>query len=1038
LLILCATTIAHAQSTNATISGVVVDPSGKIIPDARVEIVNDATGVHHSSETNETGIYSVTILPPGEYRVQVSKIGFKTLIKPGIVLNVESAVALNFTLPVGATSESITVEGGASQINTTDGSVSTVIDRDFVENMPLNGRSFQDLLTLSPGVAQVANSQGIGYGVGFSGDIVVNGQRAESNDYSVDGVSANTGSMPSSLGPGAGVSGNLPGLTALGTTQSLVSVDALQEFRSTTSTYSAEYGRSPGGQFSFQTRSGTNALRGSLYDYFRNDALDASNWFNDYYGYPKGKERQNDFGGTVGGPVVLPHLFNGEDRTFFFLSYEGLRLVSPQAAMQVLVPDAALRAQSPAAIQSLLNVFPVANGGSDGLNDGFAYYIESVSYPSHLDNLSIRLDHSFGRRLTLFGRYADSPSETTTYNGAIKDATENHTQTVTLGTTYTLSPRQTNDLRFNFTANDGEANLQSTNLGGATPFQLGNLPGPGGNAFPQKNSEFYVIFTFASDARFELSDLPNAQHQINVTDTHNWTVGRHSFKAGIDWRRLITSLAYWNPVEEVVFEGESQVLQNAAALTVAQTFGTARDEPEYINFSGFIQDEWRPVPRLGLSLGLRWDVNPAPTNADGPAPYTITEVSDLSTTKLAPQGTPLWNTDWRGLAPRFGIAYQLRPGSDRNTVLRAGFGMFYDAGNTEGSLGFSAIGFESSQDYFSASFPLTSAQLTLPAPSAVAPYATGVYGFDPNLKLPYSLQYNATVEQALSRRESLTLSYVGSGGRRLLTEWQTYPGALGDANFASRTNLLLVEGRASSSYSSLQAKYQRSVVRGVQALVSYTWSHSIDDASSNFSTYDLLRASSDFDIRQNLEAAATLMAPRVNSWHKGARLLNDWGLDLRLQARTALPVNTIGALALEPESGLYLQYQPNLVIGQPFYVYGNQYPGGRAINYYAIQTAAAGVQGDLPRNYARAFGAVQLDTAVRRDIEIRDRFHLQARIEAFNLFNHAMFGAIDPYLSDGPDKFGRAENTLNSLGNLNSLYQVGGPRSLQASLKLQF
>jgi len=228
----------------------------------------------------------------------------------------------------------------------------------------------------------------------------------------------------------------------------------------------------------------------------------------------------------------------------------------------------------------------------------------------------------------------------------------------------------------------------------------------------------------------------------------------------------------------VVFEGESQVLQNAAALTVAQTFGTARDEPEYINFSGFIQDEWRPVPRLGLSLGLRWDVNPAPTNADGPAPYTITEVSDLSTTKLAPQGTPLWNTDWRGLAPRFGIAYQLRPGPTATPCCARVLECSTTRGTPRKS-GLFGYWIRKQSGLFLASFPLTSAQLTLPAPSAVAPYATGVYGFDPNLKLPYSLQYNATVEQALSRRESLTLSYVGSGGRRLLTEWQTYPGALG-------------------------------------------------------------------------------------------------------------------------------------------------------------------------------------------------------------------------------------------------------------------
>jgi ABC-type multidrug transport system fused ATPase/permease subunit len=316
LIILCATISASVQSTDATISGVVVDSTGRVIPDAEIEIMNDATGVHYSSATNGAGIYTITILPPGQYRVQVSKIGFKTLIKPDIILNVQSAVAINFTLPIGATSESVTVEAGASTINTSDGSVSTVIDRNFVENMPLNGRSFQSLMTLVPGVAQVAppDTLGVGNNVGVNGEIVVNGQRTESNYFSVDGVSANTGAN-TQFGGGAGAAGAVASETALGTTQSLVSIDALQEFRATTSTYSAEYGRTPGGQFSFTTRSGSKAWHGSAYDYLRNDAMDANNWFNDFYDYPKEKERQNDFGGTLGGSVYLPHVYDGREPT---------------------------------------------------------------------------------------------------------------------------------------------------------------------------------------------------------------------------------------------------------------------------------------------------------------------------------------------------------------------------------------------------------------------------------------------------------------------------------------------------------------------------------------------------------------------------------------------------------------------------------------------------------------------------------------------------------------------------------------------------
>jgi hypothetical protein len=1043
LLVLCGATLALAQSTNATISGVVVDPAGKVIPGAAIEIVNDATGVHYSSATNGSGIYTVTILPPGQYRVQISKVGFKTLIKPGIVLNVQSAVALNFTLPLGATSESVTVEAGASAINTVDGSVSTVIDRDFVENIPLNGRSFQDLLTLSPGVLQVANSAGSGNGVGYSGDIVVNGQRTESNYYTVDGVSANTGMMPNPFGEGAGVSGSVPGLTALGTTQSLTSIDSLQEFRSTTSTYSAEYGRSPGGQFSFSTRSGTNGWHGSLYDFFRNDALNANNWFNDYYQKPKGQERQNDFGGTFGGPVVLPGIYNGAGKTFFFLSYEGLRLTSPQAATPVKVPGAGLRQQATAALQPLLNAFPVADGGDDSSNDGFAYYIADTSFPSRLNNTSLRFDHTLGDKLTLFGRYADTLSDTTTYKLAVAQRASMPTQTLTLGSTYAVTSSQSNEFRMNFTKSDAQSSNLSTSLGGATPLNLNSLPGPNNGTFPQTNSELYATFTFASFTSFTLSSLPANQFQFNLVDTHSWTVGKHSLKAGVDWRRLQTSLPSWNPVEEIAFAKESEVLNNSPSFAVVQSWGTSHDQPVYQNFSGFVQDEWKATSHLALSLGLRWDVNPAPTNSGGPSPYTVDQITDLKTTDLAPQGTPLWNTDWLGLAPRVGAAYQLHPGSPRSTVIRGGFGIFYDPGNTTGSLGFQGIGFVSNQLVSPASFPLSSAELTVPPPSVAKPYggsnsSTSVIGFDPNLKLPYAMQYNLAIERALSGRDTLTIGYVGSGARKLLTTFDAYPGKIGNANFGSNTILALIQGRASSGYNSFQAKYQRTLSNGLQALVSYTWSHSIDNASSNFNIYYLLRASSDFDIRQNLQAALTYVTPNAPRLGRMGFALKNWGFDFRLQAHTALPVDIIGTQELDPNTGKYIQYQPNRVAGQPLYLYDKTYPGRKVINYGAFQVAANGVQGDLPRNDARGFSELQLDTAFRRDFPLGERFHLQFRAEAFNVSNHPMFGPVYNYLFYGPSLFGHAYSTLNSQGNLNSLYQSGGPRSLQLSLKMSF
>src|SRR5258708_9110271 len=304
LCILLVPSIALSQSTNATISGGVTDVTGNLILDADVEIANDATGVIYSARTNGSGMYIVPILPPGHYHVQVSKPGFKTIIKADVVLNVQSALALNFTLPVGATSESVTVDSGSGPIITHDASVSPVIDRKFGENMPLNGRSFQDLISMTPGVSTASPQAGSGAGaIGASGDFSVNGQRTESNSYTVDGVSGNVSSGTPRGYAQIANSGSVASSSALGTTQSLVSVDALQEFRVSSSSYSAEYGRTPGGQFSFSTRSGTNTLHGSAFDYLRNDYFDANDWFNDHNGIHRPALRQNDFGGTFGSPI---------------------------------------------------------------------------------------------------------------------------------------------------------------------------------------------------------------------------------------------------------------------------------------------------------------------------------------------------------------------------------------------------------------------------------------------------------------------------------------------------------------------------------------------------------------------------------------------------------------------------------------------------------------------------------------------------------------------------------------------------------------
>ena len=367
---------APAQSPNGTVSGIVLDPSGGVIVGADVLIINNATGVQYPGKANSEGYYVVSNVPPGTYRIQVSNSGFKTIIKPDIVMHVQDALAINFALPIGASSEIVTVEGGAPLINTENASVSTVIDRNFVESLPLNGRSFNTLLQLTPGVV-IAGTTG-----GTPGQFSIAGQRTDANNFSVDGVSANFGV---GLGQNLGQSGtgSAQAFSALGGTSSLVSVDALQEFRIETSSFAPEFGRSPGGQVILTTRSGTSAFHGGVFDYFRNTVMDANDWFAAQAGLPRAPEHHNDFGGFLGGPVW-------KERTFFFVSYEGARLDQPQT-MVIQVPSNFARAAASATLAAFVNAYPKPNGQPSSPTSYTAPFTGSFANKAGLDAGSVRL-----------------------------------------------------------------------------------------------------------------------------------------------------------------------------------------------------------------------------------------------------------------------------------------------------------------------------------------------------------------------------------------------------------------------------------------------------------------------------------------------------------------------------------------------------------------------------------------------------------------------------------------------------------------------
>ncbi len=1027
---------APGWAQNAQIAGTVLDPSNAAIPNASVLLIETATQVKRESRSNGDGRYVAPSLPPGAYQITIQAQGFATQVVQNVKLNVAGKVSMDFVLHPGSVSESVTVDGSGISLNTTDASVSTVIDRQFVENLPLNGRSFQSLMTLSPGVSVVPST-----GVGQSGELSVNGQRTEANYFTVDGVSANTGASVSSSGTtGAGFTGATPGETALGTTQSLVSIDALQEFRAATSTYSAEYGRTPGGQFSFQTRSGTNQYHGTLFDYLRNDALDSNSWFNGYTNDPpiaKQALRQNDFGGTVGGFLDIPHIYNGRDKTFFFFSYEGLRLTNPTPSQLYEVPSAYLRQAAPDALKPFLNAFPVSQQADNG--NGLSYYNAGYSAPSSIDTTSIRIDHSFGEKFKVFGRYSDSPSDSTARQPsdlAQVNATIRNVKTVTLGVTSAFSPAKVNDFRFNVTGNDYQSARYLDNFGGATPVDLTQIPGLQSNSW-MTFFLFYDLYPY-----YLLEPQSNRERQINAVDTFTYNVGRHNLKFGVDYRRLVVSEAL-PPLWEVgFFYDENSVLHNQAS-GINMYKQSINMKAVYPNTSLFAQDEWKVTERLNLSYGLRWELNPAPHDANGNTPYTVDQISNLSTVTLAPKGTALWKTTYNNFAPRVGLAYQVHRAPGAGTVLRAGAGMFYDTGTELAADGYYGVGTTGFATYNGDAFPLTTAQIdAVPQPNANPPYNVAVWGYDPHLKLPYTVQWNAAIEQQLGEQQTLTINYVGSASRRLLTQNFYHPDLFGNPNFNAGNGLYLTTNRASANYHALQTRFQRTLAHGFQALLSYTWSHSLDNASSNFTIYELERGPSDFDIRNNFQAALSYDIPGTyrNPWV--AYALKHWSLDSRVSARSALPVDIIANTTVDSDSGTGLYFHPDRVASEPLYIHNSQVATGRQINPAAfVEKDDANkqvIEGNAGRNSARGYDAVQADMTLRRDFPFTERVGLLFRAEAYNMLNHPSFGSIYNSLANGP-LFGQAYTTEDSqLGGLSSIYQVGGARSMQVSLKLHF
>jgi Carboxypeptidase regulatory-like domain/TonB dependent receptor len=1038
---------AFSQTESATVSGRVTDTSGSIVPGTEVELRSTDRGTSQQTVSNPAGIYSFPSVQPGQYHMAIRKAGFRQIEFVGLVVNVQDHIEKNFQLQVGSVSETVTVTGGAPLVNTEDASVSTVVDRNFAENLPMNGRSFQTLIELTPGVVLVPSNGNDG------GQFSVNGQRAASNYWTLDGVSANIG-VPAVFTQGNGIAGAAPSFSIQGGTNSLVSVDAMQEFRIQTSTYAPEFGRTPGAQVSIVTRPGTNEFHGNLFDYLRNDILDSNDWFAHRDELPKPKERQNDFGGTFGGPLH-------KDRTFFFFSYEGLRLRLPQV-VESNVPDVAARQNANSSVQPFLNAFPLPTPGApDNTNTGVAQFNSTFSNSSSLDAYSIRIDHKPNQQVSIFGRYNYSPStlDQRGFFGALSLLAPSRltTQTATLGATWLITATAADEFRFNYSRTNGHSHSESDNFGGAVPLTSPPLPSP----FTDRESEFiYNIDSLNSALDIGLIGK-NIQRQINVTDNLSLQKGTHSLKFGVDWRRLAPTFQFPDYVQQVIFGDVPSAQSGSLLFSVISS-----DRPGALllhNLGIFAEDTWRASPRLTLTYGVRWDLDFAPSSSNGVGLPAVSgfNLKNLSSLALAPVGTPTFHTTYGNFAPRVGAAYQISTSQRWQTVLRGGFGLFYDLatseiGNTlhEGVYPFGAISFS-----FGGSFPLDPASAEPPQISATQLASGLLFAFDPHVELPYTLQWSGALEQGLGVGQSLSASYIGSRGRRLM---QSAFVSLPNANIGSAQ---LTTNAATSDYDALQFQFQRRLSHGLQTLASYTWSHSIDTASAGSvfgnqanalvpgTGVNSNRGSSDFDVRNAFSAGMTYTIPAPRQGGVTKVLLDGWSVQNVIQARSAPPEDLFdSALFFQGEGSFTANVRPDVVSGSSFYLFGKQYPGGKALNPAAFvppptdpNSGAPLRQGTLPRNAVRAFAAAQWDLAVHREFPIHESLNLQFRAEMFNILNHPDFGPPVPDLANST-QFGRSIQMLNrSLDNGNQgggsfspLYQIGGPRSIQLGLKLQF
>jgi hypothetical protein len=1046
----CFTGVLFAQDF-ASLTITVTDSTDAMVPDASVTLVNSQRGTIYHQQTPTGGYVIFDSLSPGDYSVQIEKTGFQQYQIRSLPLGVRDRKTLVVELKVAAAqSTAIDVKDKVDLISN-DAAQGVPLAQNYIQNLPTNGRNAESLVLMAPGISTSAG--GIG-----DGGINANGLRSNTNYYTLDGVSLNTaigaGGGARAGGGGFGGFGGGGGALApgVGGSTELISIDAMQEMNVQTASIAPEFGRSPGAQIAMTSRGGTSDFHGQLYYYFRNQRLDADDWFANSLGLGRGKERENRPGGTFGGPAV-------KGKTFFFAQFDQLHLTAPFTIISD-VPSLTTRQNTSAPLQPFLKAFPIANGVV--LPGGAQQFQNVVSNPASSESASLRLDQIINAKTTLFLRYSLSPSSSNrrgsdTVAPNIETFQSSHSDLFTLGFGKILANGIVNDLRVNYSRSTASSVSIMDNFSGAIPLT---------------DSEVFPKGITAATGSFNLNMLgvagysyggrsSNEQQQFNVVDSITKVVGNHHEKAGIDVRRILVTTDRIPYSENVSFNGisgSSLALTSGSALNAQITESLPAVYPTYLNVSVYGQDTWRLTERTTVTYGIRWDVNPAPNARQGPKPFALSNNQIAGVT----QNDPIYPTRWWDLAPRLGLAYEMNTTPGFETMFRGGFGVFYDLGYGTTAGAFSGAPYQSVTTVSQVQFPLLPIYLAAPLLPPTRPYgliSTAAIG----LTTPLIYQWNATLEQHFGSGSVLSLGYAATRGTNLMRV-QLSPEYSDAFDLVSQAT-----NGATSAYNGLQMQFRKRLSDRLQMQLSYTWSHSIDTASNDagsgggFATLfgGGQKGSSDYDIRQNLSLSGSYRLPAPTGL-MGAPLRH-WYLDFVETLRTGLPFdlqtissNASGAVSINGTTvttttatngdvnssvGLFAQVRPNYN-GLPVWLPNPNVPGGQQLNLAAFDIVSGFAQGNLGRNVLRGFGAQQLDLSLRRAFPITERLVLSLSAQAFNVFNHPNFANPSPLegANLASPNFGVVTEMLNQSfgGAVNSLFRTGGPRSIELAVRLRF